>query len=113
MPLSAFDVSTARSVTTYRPFVRNRGAGIQLRENVAHDVVRVMRKPLRCERPRLVVSLDHGDRAESVVAYADECDFQICKGRTLTECLRTFDEDGNDFSGVATLEARCFFEFSS
>jgi len=54
MPLSAFDVSTARSVTTYRPFVRNRGAGIQLRENVAHDVVRVMRKPLHASARALL-----------------------------------------------------------
>src|SRR5438034_3926812 len=56
MRLSARDLSCARSVTTYRPGVRNRAAGIQLRENVLHDAVSTTAKVRWADSARALLS---------------------------------------------------------
>jgi hypothetical protein len=54
--LSAPDLSTARSVTTSRPWPRKRAAGTQLRENVPHGCDKVTAKRLRAESARALLS---------------------------------------------------------
>src|SRR5215208_4010632 len=56
MRLRRPDVSTARSVTTYRPGVRNRDAGTQFLANVPHDVLRMTAHFRPDDRARALLS---------------------------------------------------------